>query len=468
MLSKNHTVVITILLSAASIVIQGNTLLTLQEVQRIAVRNAFEIRISKQAQSSSNWQFWNTFGGYLPDIRYSSQYLRHAENYFTSTTEFFPSASIPGSFGGRALAKVLQQPIDTVPRFQREFPRNMFTHEFSVKQAIINSSAFVGIKIGSAARDVQRYQSHASRQEVIYTVREQYYNAVSAKGRLEAALLSLDFSTESLASARIREESGVAPVTDVLRWEAEIAENRATVSQAESAVELSKLNLLSSMGFDVDTVNVSQIELQPFEDFANECATMITASDTSVDIEQNPSWKAVQVLTKIAKSQKTLALTNYIPVLSGFYSYQWQAFNELFPANGGTWLLGLSLTVPIFPSFKTTSGYFRQKAETEQQIIEREQSRNNFVVSARSALLEYSSSVERLDASALRRDLMEKTLSIMDMRYRAGVVNQTELLQVAVETEQARVAYIQAVLDCLLAKARFKLSTGILEISDVP
>ena len=441
----------------------GDTLLTIAQAESIAVNNAFEIQIDQKTTVSNKWQYWNALGTYLPSVQASSQYLRLSENYFTSSTGIFPGGS---STGGPlpVLSKAAQQPFPTFAD-TGAIPRNLFINEISVNQAIFNSSAFVGIKISSAAQDAQRYQSEATRQQVIFNVNEAYYNTVAAEGRLRSVELALQFAKESLQNARIRQQSGVVAITDSLRWEAQVAENRASLAQAEAAVKQSKLALLSAMGYKLDTVS-TQINIEPFENFSAQCSTSSAKPGASLQIDQNPSYKAVKKSTDIAWLQTTLALSRYLPVLSAFYSYQWQAYNEFFPDNGGTWYLGLSLSIPLFSSFTNTSSYLQQRSLAQRSVIEQEQARNGFISQARSSLLTYTSSLIQVQAASQRRDLMEKTLSIMDVRYRSGVANQTDLLQVALETEQARVAYIEAVSNCMIARARYKLSTGTLEVSN--
>ena len=438
----------------------GETLLTIAQAESIAVNNAFQIQIDQKTTASNKWQYWNALGTYLPSVQASSQYLRLSEDYFTSPTGIFPGGSSPGG-PLPGLSKAAQQPS---PFDTGAIPRNLFINEISVNQAIFNSSAFVGIKISSAAQDAQLYQSEATRQQVIFNVNEAYYNTVAAEGRLRSVELALQFAMESLQNTRIRQQSGVVAITDSLRWEAQVAENRAALAQAEAAVKQSKLALLSAMGYKLDTIS-SQINVEPFENFAAQCSTLSATSGTNLQIDQNPSYQAVKKSTDIARLQTTLALSRYLPVLSAFYSYQWQAYNQFFPDNGGTWYLGLSLSIPLFSSFTNTSSYLQQRSLAQRSIIEQEQARNGFISQARLSHLTYTSSLIQVQAASQRRNLMEKTLSIMDVRYRSGVANQTDLLQVALETEQARVAYIEAVSQCLIARARYKLSIGTLEVS---
>jgi outer membrane protein TolC len=87
------------------------------------------------------------------------------------------------------------------------------------------------------------------------------------------------------------------------------------------------------------------------------------------------------------------------------------------------------------------------------------------IVSARTAALNYTASTRSLTAARERRDLMQETVEIMQARYEAGIADQTDLLDVALERDQARLAYIRALFDCLLSHARFLRSIGKLEVT---
>jgi len=439
----------------------ADTLLTLRKAELVALERSFPVRIDKENRSAQKWSYWNAIGGYLPKVNGSSQYLRlggEVTGTFPGTT---PVPTIPGT---RRMAQTGpgQPPPNQPPT---KTPDDFYIHELSVQQPIANGGAeIIGIRLANAAKKAAAFQSEATRQEVIFEVKNAYFDAVSAQARLDVARLSLELAQKNLAIAQIRQETGVVPITEVLRWRAQMAENDAALARAKTAVETSRLALFSAMGYSIDST-LPEIRLQTVEFFAHQCTTVTLSIDTidSIPITNNPSFKALQKGTEIANFQKQLAFTQYLPRLNGFYSLQWQA-TEPIPEQDGTWYLGLSLSISLFSGFTTTSGYLQEKANYKRTLIEENEARNGFLVQARSAARAYVSTQEQLSAALLQKDLMDQTLKIMQARYESGIANQTDLLEVTISAERARIGYIQALFDCLSSRARFQLAIGTLEV----
>jgi hypothetical protein len=77
----------------------------------------------------------------------------------------------------------------------------------------------------------------------------------------------------------------------------------------------------------------------------------------------------------------------------------------------------------------------------------------------------YKAAYHGVSAAKIQRDLMDKQLQLMQQRYDGGLVNQSQLLEVAFGSRMARVGYIQKLLECLLLQSEYLKNTGKLEVA---
>ncbi len=253
-------------------------------------------------------------------------------------------------------------------------------------------------------------------------------------------------------------------MTEVLRWKARVAENEAELTQAETAAQTSRLALLIAMGYGPGTT-LPPFALQAVQDFAGRCDSTQPPSFGDIPpVDSNPSFQALERVTEIARYRLTLALTRFFPSLNAFYNVQWEAFGELFPDEGSTWYAGVILSVPLFTGFTTTTSYLSERAQYRAAQIEFEQGRAGIVNQAIAAARAYRGAREQVQAAARQREFTEQTLEVMQQRYDGDIASLTDLLDVSVNTDRARLSYIQALFDCLTAYARYQRSVGGLEI----
>ncbi|MFP4417940.1 MAG: TolC family protein [Chitinispirillaceae bacterium] len=465
---KTATFTLTLLLTCIrpyAVIWNDDSVLTLQEAESCAVIAGFDVRGSEKQLDTRTWAYRQAVTSYLPRISFSSQYIRlgGTVSQFGSPTSTFPEG------GGRRAKAVQQIPGDQqMPDGeydQTEDLENFFLHDLTIQQPIINGgSQYMQIKISGAGREAAEFQLNSARQEAIYSTREAYLNAVSAKARVEAAQSSLEFNSRNLQSARIRQQSGVVPITEVLRWEAEVAQSRAALAQARAGADAARYSLFSSMGILLDTLSQS-FKLLSYDHFVGRCTTLTVDTAVGKAIQQNPSYQALKTTTRIARLQKYAAITGYIPSLNGFFTLQWQGVEEFLPDQDPGWYLGLNLNIPIFQGFSNTSGYFQAVSEYEESLVSENQAHNRFITAARTAARNFLGARQQLEAADQRQKLLEQTLDIMQTRYESGVAGLTDLLEVSLSTEQARLAYIDALFSCLRAHAQYLLNIGKLEVT---
>ncbi len=449
----------------------ADSLITPEEAERTAVSQGFGVRTQELDESIAGWSLWGAAASYLPRVTASSQYLRLDDSGLGLGVSGFGSP-VPGGGGGPSDGPpvLAQAPGDTsgmppgTGAAQRGIPNSLFLHEVSVQQPIFNAGReIVGLRVALIRRRAARAADSAARQDAILSARESYFNAVASERTLLVAENSLAFAERNLMEAQIRHESGVLPITDITRWRAQVAQSKAESAQAEAAVMSSRLRLLTAMGYRVDRAPDS-FRLMDVPFFEGRCSTDTVPIPDSISIEDNPTVRAFQAGTKLSEQQRRLSITNYLPSLNAFYTRQWTATDGVIPENNATWNLGLILSVPVTAWLSNTPDLKTSTAELRKARIQETERMQQLTVSARTAALSYSAASRSLVAAQERRDFMQETVETMQARYEAGIADQTDLLDVALERDRARLAYVRALFECLLSHARYLRSIGKLEV----
>ncbi len=449
----------------------ADSLITPEEAERASAAMGYGVRVQELDERIAKWSTWDAVSSYVPRVSASSQYLRLGD---AGVGFGFSGIGQPVPGGGEpteGLPGMAQAPSDTsgappadFSEAQPDLSNSLYIHEISVQQPIFNGGReIVGLRTTFIRRNAARAADSASRLDAILSARESYFNAVSAQQSLAVVRNSLEFSERNLSEAEIKQENGVLPITDVTRWRAQVAQNRARMALAEAAVESSRFRLLITMGYRLDEVPDS-FGLIGVPYFEGQCSTHALSIPESISVSGNPTVRSLKVGTELAEQRKRLSIANYIPSLNGFYARQWTATQGVIPDENGTWYLGLILSVPISVWLSNTPNLKTSAAELRKAQIRETEGMQQLLVSARTFALNYVASTRSLTAAEERRDLLLETVQSMQARYEAGVASQTELLDVALERDRARLAYIEALFDCLLSRARFLRSVGKLEV----
>jgi outer membrane protein TolC len=98
-------------------------------------------------------------------------------------------------------------------------------------------------------------------------------------------------------------------------------------------------------------------------------------------------------------------------------------------------------------------------------IVDEQKVRNQLAVNLSRIGLFYAAAYENVSAARKLLALVEKQLAMMQDRYEAGLVNQSQLLEIELLGRQARIGYIMKLFECLLLDAEYQKTIGKLEVS---
>jgi outer membrane protein TolC len=439
-------------------------ILSLSEAENIAITTGFEARMKYFEEQMEEWKKLGVVANYFPTIDYNMNYTRLDDStvYYSNLAMNFIEDS------------PMLQGLDVDLKANKMY-QNTITNEVSLTQPLYNGGMEISaIKIAYNVKKAFKLQQKAFYQDDIYNTRKAYFDALAAIERTKVARQTLSWTQQNFQNSKIKYKAGGTPITDMLQWEAEVLQKESELLEATATEEFMMMTLLQTIGVPPAKSSIL-IDLQPLEIFKHWYKRgMVNTGDSIVS---NYQLQTIKLYTKIAEENKRMALGSFLPKLNAFCKYSrdhgWEYFDlgKMFdnsdyiiqkPKNFAT---GISLSIPLFHGFRKSIKYKKTNYEYLKIATEEKKVESQLKVNLNRIKLFYKASYQSVKAAQKQVELMEKQLEIMQKRYDGGLVNQSQLLEVSLGTNQTKIGYIQKLFECLLYEAEYLKNVGKLEVA---
>lgn len=329
---------------------------------------------------------------------------------------------------------------------------NQYSGTLSIRQNIYDfGRTEAGVKIQGFNLDASKAELDNTVDGVIFDVTQAYYNLIKAKRNRDVALEVVKQYEGHLIQAKGLYEAGTRPRYDVTQAEVNLSNARLNLIKAENAVKLAIASLNNSMGVH----DAPEYEVEDDLQFRK---IEVTLSDAlSSALKNRPDLRSIISKRRAAEQSVELARRNYNPTISGTINYGWGGNN--FPLER-EWNLGATLTIPIFNGYLTR--YQVAEAEANLYTIKANEDllKQNIYVEVQQAYLNLKEAEERIPAAELAVRQATENLELARGRYEAGVGNPIEVTDAETSYVNARVAYIQALIDYRISIAAIEKAMG--------
>jgi outer membrane protein TolC len=275
---------------------------------------------------------------------------------------------------------------------------------------LINAQRWMTIDAARAQRDLTTLSVEQTRQELLYTVAEAYYQAATLQ-RLIAVYAAQSRALERhLETAKARFRSGVGSLVDVRRAETDLVAIREQQIKAVFSLEDTRDALALLIASDEPPMPVNQPQPIPAPARTDEPAL-------------NERWdlKVAESTVSLADKQLTAQWMQFVPTLSASWQYAYALTTLDTPRayDRGRWFAGLVLSVPLF-DYTFYPGLQDQRAVLRQATLRLEQQQ----AAARTEVLQAQRAVEQakhLVATAqTKARLADDTLELAQTNYING------------------------------------------------
>ncbi len=237
------------------------------------------------------------------------------------------------------------------------------------------------------------------------------------------------------------------------RAEVQLANQRQRLLVAENALTRAQLQLLRTMGLELD----ARVELSDELRFVPAQVTTVSEA-LKTALSTRPDLAAQQKREKIAEFEHSATKFERLPSLAAFGDYGsiGSSVTHALP----TRTYGISLRVPIFDGGRRDARRAASKSLYRQEQIRAEDLRQQTELDVRTALDSLQSAEAQIKAASEGLDLARQEVASSERRYQAGVTTSIEVTDAQTRLERARQNHIDALFNYSVAKIDLNTAMG--------
>ncbi|HEX9080413.1 MAG TPA: TolC family protein [Desulfuromonadaceae bacterium] len=387
------------------------------------------------------------------------------EGIDVATSHYYPSLFFEEAFAAsNSPTQTFMMKLDEGRFTQNDFAINNLNHPgvwndfrtaLTLQQPLYNPSLAPAREIAVKSAEKEQLGADKAKEDIAFQVFRLYLDVERATAQLKAAEQAVSEAREHLRLARVRSSAGVGLRSDELlaRTHLSFAEQQAiTVS---NNLTLARLQLAITIGLgNGDTVEISEQKPEI-------SASQLPAELAKVALESRSDLR--QSRAELDRSDATLKLAKsaYLPMLSGFASYQMNAKNAPFGSDNDGWMAGLSLKWQIFDGFRR--GHERGQAAAARaaaaEMLEDKTKEVAFQVQESSLRREEMG--KRLEVARHAMQDAEETVRLLSKRFENSLATMVELLDAQTALNQTRANLVETETYYALATGRVYYTAGI-------
>jgi outer membrane protein TolC len=431
-------IVLPFVVSAEEIIKEGEVL-TVEQCVEIGLKMHPNIYAAQGNLAVFHARKGQAESGYYPQVNASLGYRRFQPSTNTSITRG-GSVSVPG----RGSSLEVEPSRHSFWEYSTNVTATQMIFDFWKTRTQVNIEK---LNIDSANADLMDTED-----EVIFNVKQAYYNLLNAKRNVKVAVETVDQFQLHLDQAKAFYEVGTKPKFDVTNAEVDLGNARLALIRAENGFKVAKVTLNNVLGMP----DAPEYDIEDNLSFVKYDLGLQEATKRAY--ENRPELKSLALQKKAAEEAVRLAKTGYYPVLAGNASYSWagQRFRE-----GDGWSAGLTVSFPVFNGFLTRSQVSEARANLSIVAANEEALRQSVLLEVQQAYQGLIDLEAGIPVAELTVKQAQENVEIANGRYAAGVGNPIEVTDANTGLTNARVVLNQALANYKIARASLERSMGV-------
>lgn len=430
---------------------------SLKEAQDYAVNNSYTNKNSQIDVMMAKKKVWETKAIGLPQINGSVQYQDMLDIPTTLLPDFITPSVV--EINKRLFGL---EPTSDIPGTQF-FPAKFGTqHNMSVgatlSQLIFSGQYIVGLQAiqtfyemtneNKQKTDIETRQAVANTYTLLSVLKE---NIKVLKDMLPTTERMVFEADESFKNGLIDDIT-----RDQVKLNLTIVHNN--INALERNIDVTERLLKFQMGMEQteaialkDSVKglINQLDLNPI-------LTSGLNIDNHIDYRMIKTQEKVQWLN-LRKEQST-----YLPVISGFYTFQQKAMRNTFDIfdSKGVWyptsIIGVQMDIPIFSSFSRQSKVKQARLALEKAQNLTKQVAQGLELTAEQSRTTFNSALEKYKEETDNYQLADNIFKKTNVKFKEGIASSTEVTLATNQFLSSEAGYYNSILELLIAKLNYE------------
>ncbi|MBN1350174.1 TolC family protein [candidate division KSB1 bacterium] len=451
----------------------GQEILTLEQCIEISLKNNSQLKNAEWTQKIAQSGVKASYAGILPSLNARAsggkyhqgdvENLRDIPVEYSIDTLGTPVFDLEGKnligWGAQigAPTKYEQRLV-----IQPEFDRDSYSFSLDLNQNIFDGGRWWNrIRQAKAEYRAALHTHESSRQLVIRTVKEAYYNLLKQLNLKKVYEEALNSSEEQHKRTESMYEIGSVAKADVLKAKVSVGEARSYLINQNNIVIAARYELNFVMGRDPKTpvqIQESEIVLQAIE---------LSDAELEQAIVNNPVMQSLEEGLNSAEFGLKMAKGSFWPSfgIGGTYSRFNPEASRIYKSldKNYYWQFGASVQFNIFNGFQDKANLEIKQKESfiaKENYLEQKRQLKSDVTNA---YLELKALKEITEINKENLGSAEEDLRMAQERYRVGAGTLLDILDAQVSVTTARGTLVRAKYDAVIAKAKLEYYMGILE-----
>jgi outer membrane protein len=407
--------------------------LSVEDGVKLALVHNKMLQQTLEERTIAEGQIVSSRSAYLPNVALSGKYTRE---------ELVPSFDVPGA--GHVQLGTL----------------NNYSAALTVTQPLYAGGAIrAQVELARLSSLLADQTVRAATEDVVYSTETAYYNLLVSQNLVNINTEEVRAAKAHLDDVQKKRSGGVAADFDVLRAQVELSNAEVSLIRSRNAINLARANLIKTMGVSQDSDFVLSDEFV----FAPTKVSMEEAVKTA--FTNRPDLYSREYQIRQQREQLRIARSRYLPNVSAYFTNSWanpspSNFGSSANEWGRIWQAGLQGAWPIFDGFAREGDIIQQKARLKQAQIGLVDTEETAVFELTQAILSMENAAESVQSQQLNVTRATEGLRLADVGYQQGIKTQVEVIDAQSALTTARVNFLQAIYQHVVAKLAVERAMG--------
>ena len=246
-------------------------------------------------------------------------------------------------------------------------------------------------------------------------------------------------------------------IAPIILSSSSMTERKSSNLRSVNCLDLAIWQLKAVMGVDLDArIGV----VGNIDQYKNDMLAFITMSE-NISLDNNSAL--VQMQMQEQQIDRTVKMTkyHYIPTLAASFSYNYMAMGDDFKFKWYPYsVVGLSLNIPIFDGFSTSSKIRQYKASKNIIQLNREDTERNLKITLKNYENQINTCMKNYAAAESTLEMAQRSYDIAERMYDLGKATLLELNDAQLALVQAQLTMSQAVYNFMVTKSSIEELEG--------
>lgn len=365
-------------------------------------------------------------------------------------SSYWPSIAASGSYSRTLLKQKMAMEFNGEIMTISVGTENNWSAGANLSLPLVAPTLWATVKLSDLDIELAVEAARSSKLAMTSAVKKAYYAYLLAKDSYNVLLRNYNNVSLNTQTVTDKYNQGMASEYDKLRAEVQLKNQRPNLVAAESAIELSAMQLKALMGINVD---YPVIFTGTLADFEGDVSAETLANNASYTLAQNSDLRQLDIQQKTLEAALKVTKAAYLPTLALSAAFQVTSMNNNFKIGSYQWFpysnAALGLQVPIFSGLKRQQ-QVKQNLLNQQTLEDtRTNLERNLSVNITNCLVKMDNAINDLASNKETLVMAEKAYSISQKQFEVGMSTWLDLSASELALTQARLAYNQSIYDYL-------------------